>query len=281
MALFDFFTGKEEKKGNGYVGYSKSVNAKNAESNGKFPASIIAKKTKTSAKWVAKKFAASEWHHTSKEYNKTNYYDLEEVKDFIAENPNSYKEWAEEQKTLKPITRKAKEVEWIEWQGTKARPKAIKRTAQNINVTYNGKDTYTFKVGSETITKRKNTNGFYVTWQPTKEEAAKQKAEAKKYATEQKAFIKELVDSFNRGVANGDFFEVKSALLPKSGAFKKIGRAWAAIKNNKVVDIILMREAGKLDFESFREQSKAKLAKKGKVVSGEVKSSFGGKYSFK
>lgn len=63
----------------GYVDYSKSVNAVEAEAGGRFPKSVLAKKygIKTSA--IDDLLEPTEWHHTSKFYNRTNYYSEEEV----------------------------------------------------------------------------------------------------------------------------------------------------------------------------------------------------------
>lgn len=255
MGIFDFFD-KDEKKGRGYVGYSKSVNATNAEEEGKYPATQIAKLTKTEAKWVKETFNPTEWHHTSKHFNKTNYYDLDEVKAFLKENPTHFKKWKEKEKGMKPVVRKAKEVKWLEWSGSRARPKVTERIAKNVKVTYNGKDTYTFKVGNETISKRSSTKGFEIVWQPTKEQATAQKSEKEKM---KKAYL--------------EMFKKKELFkLPASIKKTKTGQAWAAIKNGKLVDVIFMNAYGGLtEFEDFRKESREKLAKKGEVKAGTVK----------
>ena len=57
----------------GYSGYSKSNNALDAEADGLFPASKLKLKGVTAVK-VREFFEPWEWHHTSKNYNRTNYY---------------------------------------------------------------------------------------------------------------------------------------------------------------------------------------------------------------
>lgn len=82
-------------KAAGYHEYSKSNNALDAEEEGRYPlteaSSILAKKLKWSiskAKAFLESIGTSEWHHTSKHYNKTKYYDvsdaaIEDLKDEI------------------------------------------------------------------------------------------------------------------------------------------------------------------------------------------------------
>jgi len=64
----------------GYLGYSKSMNAVSAEADGLMTATEFAKWLKPYIKGVTSKDVAfiltpAEWHHTSKFYNRTNYYD--------------------------------------------------------------------------------------------------------------------------------------------------------------------------------------------------------------
>ena len=87
-------------KGNfmtGYYGYSKSNNAIQAENLDRYPISIasqiMAKKTgwsKAKAKAFLQQMGTSEYHHTSKKYNTTWYYDvsdeaIDDLKDEISE----------------------------------------------------------------------------------------------------------------------------------------------------------------------------------------------------
>ena len=59
----------------GYSGYSKSNNAIAAEAQGRFPASVLARKLGVKTGAIRELAVDSEWHHTSKKYNVTVYYD--------------------------------------------------------------------------------------------------------------------------------------------------------------------------------------------------------------
>ena len=67
----------------GYAGYSKSNNALQAESENKFPLSIAVKElakqagiTQKRAREIFAKIGHCEWHHSSKMYNRVNYYSV-------------------------------------------------------------------------------------------------------------------------------------------------------------------------------------------------------------
>jgi hypothetical protein len=59
----------------GYDGYSRSNNAIEAESHGRFPASVLARKLGVKTSAVRELAVETEWHHTSKKYNTTPYFD--------------------------------------------------------------------------------------------------------------------------------------------------------------------------------------------------------------
>lgn len=59
----------------GYAGYSKSNNAIAAEAEGRFPASVLARKLGVKTGAIKALMSPGEWHHTSKRYNVTDYYD--------------------------------------------------------------------------------------------------------------------------------------------------------------------------------------------------------------
>ena len=68
----------------GYYGYSKSNNAVDAEQNGIHPLTTAVKIlasaagiTQKKARAIFNSVGACEWHHTSKYYNKTDYYDVQ------------------------------------------------------------------------------------------------------------------------------------------------------------------------------------------------------------
>lgn len=64
----------------GYVGYSMSVRAADAYDDGKLPKSKLKEKYKLSETdfnyLLENDMLESEWHHTSKFYNKTNFYKI-------------------------------------------------------------------------------------------------------------------------------------------------------------------------------------------------------------
>lgn len=62
----------------GYNGFSKSNNAVEAENNGRFPLTKIRQLTGLTSDFI-REVDTDEYHHTSKFYNVTNYYDLDRV----------------------------------------------------------------------------------------------------------------------------------------------------------------------------------------------------------
>ena len=75
----------------GYDGYSKSNNALEAEKNGSYPLSvatkIISKKagiTQKEARMLLTKLGSTEWHHTSKNYNRTDFYSTKTVLNMLS-----------------------------------------------------------------------------------------------------------------------------------------------------------------------------------------------------
>ena len=142
--------------------YPKSNNAISAEENGLFPASTIAKKLKLNVKFIKDNFRWDEWHHTSKNYNKTYYYNISEIQEYIDENPNAFKEFKAKNKKGN-TTKICKSIEWLEWSGTRSHPTAQKNKLENVEITYNGKSSYSwFNEFGTKITKRVGTKGFYI-----------------------------------------------------------------------------------------------------------------------
>lgn len=91
----------------GYHFYSKSNNAIDAENNERYPltkaANIFAKKmncTVSKAKAFLKSQGTSEWHHTSKFYNQTQYYDVSdyEIEQNLQEEFDKFEYKPEEKK---------------------------------------------------------------------------------------------------------------------------------------------------------------------------------------
>jgi hypothetical protein len=72
----------------GYVGYSRSVRSAAAMAEGKMTATDFAKWVRRFARYrgctavdVAAALESTEWHHTSKRFNRTNYYDPRDMLD--------------------------------------------------------------------------------------------------------------------------------------------------------------------------------------------------------
>ena len=65
--------------GRGYHGWSKSNNAVSAEEEGRFPATVAAKKLGVKVGAIKLYIPTDEWHHTSNHYNKTYYYDIADL----------------------------------------------------------------------------------------------------------------------------------------------------------------------------------------------------------
>lgn len=165
-------------RGNGYHGFSKSNNAIYAEDEGKFPASVAAKKLGVKTGAVKHLMTPSEWHHTGKMYNKTDYYDvanllayqeggrkaLEESLDKaeIDEVENLYKQLKEYKEPAKDEKLYRADVEYLTWGGTRSHPTAEKHTYKNIPVREKG-SFYTFTLPNGTTVRKKiDSNGTRV-----------------------------------------------------------------------------------------------------------------------
>jgi len=135
----------------GYHGFSKSNNAVYAEENGCFPASTLARRLGVQVGAIKALMESSEWHHSSKYYNKVDYYDgaamlavlVGDMSEFdgedIAEATKllaALKAWKAPTKTERVWTDCT--VNWIEWSGSRTRPKADKRSAEGCTVTHRG-----------------------------------------------------------------------------------------------------------------------------------------------
>jgi hypothetical protein len=154
----------EDFKMAGYDGFSKSNNAVQAELDGKFPKSlavkIIAKKYSVSQK-RAEKFLSTvppcEWHHSSKNYNKVDYFqtDLEEDQVAFLRSLN-----VPEQKKFEKITLENQEIKWIEWSGSLKKPKATEKTAVGKVEILTETTVLVLIEGTAPFKKRLSTNGF-------------------------------------------------------------------------------------------------------------------------
>lgn len=139
----------------GYFEFSKSNNAVSAEEDGRFPASQLAKRLGVTTQAIKAVLEPCEWHHTSKLYNKTDYYDSEEAIERL-----------DELKSFKPVKRSEIvfencTVQFVEWSGTLRRPKATEHSLKGVTVVRKG-DFFTFEFQGKTKKKKKGANGFYV-----------------------------------------------------------------------------------------------------------------------
>jgi hypothetical protein len=111
----------------GYDGWSMSNNARSAYEDGTVPLTAVNKSWLSSneipltvdhAKWLLKnKVSPAEWHHTSKVYNKTDFYNPEHVRDYIEAHGTHEDEYADSKRATvsAPVPATAS---WTEWHGT-------------------------------------------------------------------------------------------------------------------------------------------------------------------
>lgn len=130
----------------GYDGFSMSNRAREAYERGCLPASKLAKRIGggATAAGVKKVLSPREWHHTSKHFNQTDFYDLDHEVEKWAENKGISQGAARVQivdevraasKVEKvEVIHQGCSVEWLEWFGTKKHPFAETQYAYNCTV---------------------------------------------------------------------------------------------------------------------------------------------------
>jgi len=140
----------------GYDGFSKSNNAIEAEEGGRFPVSKLAKRLGVKTKAIKALMEPCEYHHTSKMYNYTDFYDEDDAMEIIDE----LKAWKEPAKT--EIKHEGCRGEYLEWRGSRKRSVATKIEFKGILAIEKG-DWFTlfFQDGTKKR-KKKNTNGFNI-----------------------------------------------------------------------------------------------------------------------
>lgn len=130
--------------------FSKSNNAADAEADGRYPASVIAKKLGVPIGFIKEHAPhGGEWHHTSKFYNAVNYYDLADVDAWMkgegdhaveGDEPTGgdlLAEYRVKQKALKadaPDVLRGQSIKYLEWGGTRNHPRATERTLENVSI---------------------------------------------------------------------------------------------------------------------------------------------------
>ncbi len=157
----------------GYHGYSKSNNALIAEEELKFPASVAARKLGVSIGAIKTILSPCEWHHTSGYFNRTDYYFIgallalksgRDVSSFDEEEEEIRATW-EKLQAFKPVKATEKKyranVRYLEWGGTRRRPKATERVFDDIIVVEKGQF-YTFLTPSGGVRKKVGSNGTQV-----------------------------------------------------------------------------------------------------------------------
>lgn len=116
----------------GYIDYSMSVNAQNAYADGLLPLSKIhfSSLEEVGIKMTLKHFKAlvksgsitsDEWHHTSMKFNRTEFYDLDRIKDEINDGTIDASISIEKKEDKEYYA----DCEWIEWCGSRKHPVAI------------------------------------------------------------------------------------------------------------------------------------------------------------
>jgi hypothetical protein len=149
----------------GYNGFSKSNNAVAAEADGRFPASVVARKLNVPTEYVRERIGTGEWHHSSKFYNVVKYYDLEECAEWLDSEDGraDFAEWRAAQKPRQTSTRTDCRVEWLEWVGTRNHPRAIKRIAEGCTVIDDGGAFYKIILpDGSTLKKKKDCKGLNI-----------------------------------------------------------------------------------------------------------------------
>ncbi len=159
----------------GYNLWSKSNNAIGAERRGEYPASKIARKFGLSVPFILNNcsFAKTGWHHTSKYYNITDYYDSEMIGKWINNDPEMIKEagasYSECSQNWGKSIRKTNikylncTVKWLEWIGTRSHPHPVEREENNcLCEDRGGKFVLITFPNGQTMKKKKDTNGFEV-----------------------------------------------------------------------------------------------------------------------
>ncbi len=145
----------------GYNNFSKSNNAIDAESNGRFPASVVAKKLKVPTSVITDNHSPCEWHHSSKAYNKVDYYDLEDISTWLGTTKGKAAVEAAKAALKSGATIYHNcHVEWLEWSGSLRNAKCTEKKANGATVSVKGVTATVTLATGETFQKRLSTNGF-------------------------------------------------------------------------------------------------------------------------
>ena len=135
--------------------FYKSNNAYAAESEGKFPASVLANRLGVKTGAIRALLQPSEWHHTSKHYNITDYY----AEDAALEIIDELRAWREPVKDVTVFENCSGS--YLEWSGTRNHPHAKEIKFEGVRVTKKGK-WFTLELASGAIRKGEDTRGFHL-----------------------------------------------------------------------------------------------------------------------
>lgn len=236
-------------RGNGYDGYSMSNNARAAYDDGAVPLSGITAEwvkchnigcTVTELKALIGNYqvTSSEYHHTGKHFNRTDFYRPEDVREQVAQLSREDIDVAKA--AVKAQTTKDSEVtvhknchvEWLEWFGTRAHPKAERETAEGATVSVKGQTaTITFADG-KSMTKRLSTNGF--SFETAKARKERQVLERQR-EREEKARWNDLNKRF-KAAAQGAKFESTPYFAWRDDANRdSTAVAWAPITHDRIL----------------------------------------------
>lgn len=154
--------------------FSKSNNAKDAERNGRFPASVVARKLGVPTAYI-RSIGTSEWHHSSKFYNVVEYFSLEECAEWLAsdEGKEDYATWRSNQEPATTKEYTGCNVTWLEWYGTRRHPRAKECSAEGCTVKDTGGAFYEITLpGGEVLKKRKDCRGLEIVFGSQSEAAS-------------------------------------------------------------------------------------------------------------
>ena len=151
----------------GYNGYSKSNNAILAERGGRYPASRCAAMLRVPVEFV-RAVGTGEWHHTSKNFKRTEYYALDAIEQSLETEDGksllaSIMAGIRAKQIAEPSVRNNMTVCWLEWGGTRSYPKCTEREAHGATVIDRGGKFLEITLATgETFRKGKDTRGFAV-----------------------------------------------------------------------------------------------------------------------
>jgi len=129
----------------------KSARAVAAEAAGLLTASQLGRRYKVSAAAVEHVLVPAEWHHTSKFYNITDYYDPDSVTPELVSEMREYDRRREDEK--RPVVFADCTIEWTEWEGSRRRPRPVERRAEHVSAVKKG-DWIVFDHDGRTLRKK-------------------------------------------------------------------------------------------------------------------------------